>query len=290
MRLRPADLVDLGMRLYGRAREDDVVGAAAELAFRFFLALFPFLIFLAALGGFTADVLDIRNPTQEIMDELGRSLPEDVESVLRKQLDAVIGSRDAGLVSFGIVATLFAAASGVGTVMKETNRAYGVRETRPLLLRWALALALTVFGGVLLVAAFVVFVVGQVAGVRIAEELGMGDAAARLFAFARWPAVSVVALTATSVLFWACPNVRQPFRWATPGGALFTLGWLLASWLFALYVARFGSYNETYGTLAGVVLVLLWFYISGLLLLLGAQLNALLDRLREEAQAASEAA
>ncbi len=282
MRISHRDLLDLGLRLYRAAKEDDLTGGAAELAFRFFLALFPFFIFLAALGSFVADVSGVSNPTDEIMDALGKSLPEDAASVLRKQLEAVIGSRDPGLLSFGILGAIWAASGGVGTVMRKMNLAYGVRETRPLWKRLALSLALTALGGGVLVVAFLIFVAGQVYGLRIAEALGMGGLAASVFTLARWPAVIVLALMATAVLFWAAPCVDLRFRWITPGAVLFTAGWLAASYLFGLYIASFGSFNETYGTLAGVVVALLWFYITGFVLLLGAELNAVLAQRANE--------
>jgi membrane protein len=271
---RPALLLK---RLYAAAKEDDIAGGAAELAFRFFLALFPFFIFLAALGGFVADIAGVENPTEEIMDALGKSLPSDTASVLRSQLEDVIEKRNAGLVSVAVVATIIAASSGVGTLIKRVNTAYNVRETRPQWQRWALAAALTVAGGVVLVAAFVVFVAGQVYGLQIAEDIGMGRLAGELFRFARWPAVGVLALMVTAVIYRQAPNTRLSLQGVLPGAGLFALGWLLATWLFGLYVGHFGSYNETYGTLAGVVVALLWFYITGFILLLGAELNAVLQ-------------
>jgi len=289
MRIDGRELLEFLTQLYLRARDDDVSGGAAELAFRFFLALFPFVIFLAALGGFLADSVGVENPTEEIMDQLGRSLPEDAASVLRKQLDTVISSRDAGLLSIGIAGAILAASGGVGTMMKMMNRAWEVRETRPYWRRVALAVALTVLGGALLVAAFLIFVAGQVYGLRIAEELGMGGVAATLFALARWPVVTVLAVTGTAVLFWAAPDARLPFRWLTPGAVLFTVGWLVLTFLFGLYVASLGSFNETYGAVASVVVLLLWFYITGLIFFLGPELNALLAR-RAEAEAREEPA
>ena len=152
----------MAKRLYGELREDDIQGLAAELAFRFFLALFPFFIFLAALGGFLTDILGVNNPTEEIINLFGESLPPDTESVLRTQIDAVVASHNAGLLSIGAVGALFAASGGVGTIMKASNRAYKVRESRPVWLRYGLSLALTLLGVVLLVTAFVLYQGGQV--------------------------------------------------------------------------------------------------------------------------------
>ncbi len=282
VRVGRTDLIALGKRLLAESKDDDLAGGASELAYRFFLALFPFFIFLAALGSLAAEGFGVVNPTDEIMNELGEKLPADAASVLRGQLDEIIGSRDAGLLSIGILGSVWAASAGIGTIMKKMNAAYDVQETRPFWKRTALAIGMTVAGGAVLVAAFVIFVVGQVYGLRIAEELAMGSVAATFFTLARWPAVIVLALSATAILYWAAPNADLPLKWITPGAVLFTAGWLAASYIFGLYVSNFGSYNVTYGTLGGVVLLLLWFYIIAYVLLLGAELNAVLASQADE--------
>jgi membrane protein len=270
-------LIPFSARLYKEMREDDVLGMAAELAFRLFLALFPFFIFLAALGGFGAEMLGVANPTDEIIDLFGGSLPPDTESVLRTQIDAVISNRNAGLLSIGVLGALFAASGGVGTIMKASNRAYCVRETRPALKRYALSIVLTLLGGLLLVAAFVLLLAGQVYGSDLADKLGVGGFTADLVSLARWPAVIVLALLAMSVLYWATPTIKMPFRLVTPGALIFVAGWLAVSYLFGAYVANFGSYNATYGALGGVAITLTWFYITSAILLAGIEVNALLD-------------
>src|SRR4051794_31831333 len=115
-------------RLYSQSKEDDILGLAGELAFRLFLALFPFFIFLAALGGFITQLAGVKNPTDEIINLFGESMPLDTQSVLRSQLDAVISTHSAGLLSFGVVGSIVAASGGVGTLMKGANRAYNVKE------------------------------------------------------------------------------------------------------------------------------------------------------------------
>lgn len=270
------DLMKVGKRLIKAIGEDDISGAATELAYRLFLAIFPFFIFLAAFGGFIADLLEVRNPTQEIMDSLGESLPPDAASVLQRELDSVINSRDLGLVSIGILGAVFAASSGVGTIAKALNRIYGVRETRSRWKRFALALGLTFLGGGFLIGGFLILIIGQLYGLELAQELGIEGATATIFAYSRWPLVIVLVLTALAFLYWAAPNVDLPFKWITPGAVIATIGWLGMTFLFGQYVANFGSYNATYGTLGGVVIALVWFYLSGFVVLLGAEINAVL--------------
>ena len=274
--VRDVDLMVVGKRLLKEVGEDDVSGAAAELAYRFFLAVFPFFIFLAAMGGFVADILGVTNPTQEIMAELQASLPADAATLLRGELETIIESRDAGLVSLGILGAVWAASSGVGTIMKALNRIHEVKETRPLWTRYGLAIGLTLLGGSCLVAGVLLMLGGQLFGMEVAARLGIEGPTATLIAFARWPLVLVFLLTALAFLYWAAPNIDLPFKWLTPGAVIAGLSWVVMSFLFGLYVANFGSYNATYGTLGGVVITLIWFYLSGFVLLLGAEINSVL--------------
>lgn len=273
----PAGLAGFVRTIYGKTKADDVAGAAAELAYRFFLALFPFIIFIAALGGFAADLFNVANPSDEIMAQLEKSLPADAASVLRKQLDSVVAQRNVGLASAGFFGTLLAASGGVGTIMKSMNRAYGLPETRSFVKRNAVSLGLTLSGGVLLLAASVLFIAGQIYGLEIADRLGMSNFAGHAFAFARWPAVFLLAVLATAAIYWAAPSARPQFRLVSPGALFFAVGWLGISYVFTLYVDHFGSYNATYGTLGGVVVAMVWFYITGYILLVGGELNAALS-------------
>jgi YihY family inner membrane protein len=179
------------------------------------------------------------------------------------------------LLSIGIIGAIWAGSSGVAGIMKTTNRAYEVRETRPMWKRLGLAVGMTVFGGFAIITAFVLLVGGQVAGLAVADQIGLEGVAASLFTLARWPIVISLLITAVAVLYWAAPNVDLPFRWITPGAIVFTVGWLAASYGFGIYVHNFGSYSVTYGTLGGVVVLLIWFYLTGFILLLGAEINAI---------------
>jgi membrane protein len=263
-------------RLLKESADDDLSGAAAELAYRFFLALFPFFIFIAATGGYAGDALGVQDPTGKVMTWLGDTLPPEATAVLREQLSGVLDQRAPALLSIGIIGSLWAASSGIGAVMKNMNRAYDVKESRPIWKRYLLAIGLTVLAGTAITAAFIVLVSGQVAGRGIAAELGFEGAAGLLFTLARWPVVIALILTGTAFLYWSAPNTNLPFKWLTPGAALFSVCWLAASYLFGLYVGNFGSYNATYGTLGGIVVLMVWFYITAFILLLGAELNAVI--------------
>lgn len=276
IKIRGTDLFDLGKRLVEHVGGDDVSGLAAEMAYRFFLAIFPFFIFLAALGGFVAAAANVDNPTDEVMDLIGDALPDETSAVLRGELQNVLGSENPGLLSFGIVGTILAAAGGMNSVVKGFNRAYNVKETRPFWMKMPLTVGLVLLGGFSIVGAFILLIMGTVYGQQLANELGLGTVAGTLFTFARWPIVALMVLIAVAFLYWAAPNVKLPFRLISPGAVFFLIVWLTATWLFGFYVSNFGDYNATYGTLGAVVILMIWFYLTGFVLLLGAEINALL--------------
>ena len=263
-------------RLIREVGRDDLSGLAAELSYRLFLTLFPFFIFLAALGGFIAELLNIDNPTEQIMDLLGDNVPSDVASVLRDQIDAVISGSNTGLVSIAIAASIWTASSGVASLMKGMNRIYRVAEKRAVWKRYGIAIGLTLLAGNFLIASFIVMVLGQVYGLRIAGLLGLEGQAARIFTLARLPLSFVVVLLAVDFLYWVAPNTRQRFRLLSPGAVLFTVAWLALNLFFGLYVSKFGTYNATYGALAGVVVVLIWFYLTSFLLFVGVEVDAVM--------------
>jgi membrane protein len=268
----------------------DLSGFAAQLAYRFFLALIPALIFLAALGGFIADWTNTQNPTDKVMSTIGTSLPSDARSVFRDQVEGVVNNRSTGLLSFGAISALWTAAGGVGALTKGFNRVYEVEDTRPIYKRYPLMIGLTLLGAAFIITAFLGIVVGQAYGTAFAENLGLSSTLGWVILVARWPAALVLILIAVAFLYWAAPNAQLPFRWISPGSAFFAIGWVIGTYLFGLYVSHFGSYNETYGALGGVVVLLLWFYITGLLLLLGAELNAYLARQKIPAELEAQGA
>jgi len=119
-------------------------------------------------------------------------------------------------------------------------------------------------------------VAGQVAGIEVAKQIGLQGAAAQFFALARWPITALLLLTGIDLIYWVAPNVQLPFKWITPGALMFVTGWLIATFLFGLYVKNLGSYGATYGTLGSIVVLLIWFYLTAFILLLGVELNAVL--------------
>jgi membrane protein len=279
--------VTTGKRLFKEVGEDDLSGLAAELAYRLLLALFPFFIFLAALGGFVASTFSIDNPTERIMNELAGALPADAQGVLREQLESILSSKNGALLTLGIVGAIWAASGAMNTVVKALNRAYDVEETRPFWKRYLLTVGMTVFVGVFFISAFVLLIVGQLFAEDIGAELGIEGIAVTLLNSARLPIVLLLLAVAVAIVYWVAPNVKLPFRWVSPGSVLFIVAFVAFTLGFGFYVANFGSYNETYGALAGVVVMLIWFYATSFIMLAGAELNAVLAK-EAEPQAVQE--
>jgi membrane protein len=287
-------------RLVTRIVEDEVPDLAAGIAYRLLFAVFPFAIFLAALSAFAAPALGLGDPTGTIIGGVSDNLPPAIAGELRPQLEAVLGTTQPGLLSIGAVTALWAAASGISSLINAMNKAYEVKETRSFLRRTAVSLGLTVIGSVGILIAFVTIVGGSLITQEVAARLGLGAGAWNAILLLRLPLVLLLVSIAVAVLFKLGPNVSVSFRWALIGGAVFAVGWLLATLLFGLYVANFGSYSNTYGALGGVVVLMLWFYLTGLLLLVAAEVTSQLAserephviraRRREVAAAAPEAA
>jgi membrane protein len=259
--------------------DDDVPGLAAELAYRFMFATFPFAIFVVALSGFMASWLGMANPGDRIIGAIGNSLPPDLIGSVTAQLDVLLAHTEPQLLSVGALVTLYAAVGGINTLMKAMNRAYGVPETRPLLRRMALAALLTVLGGVAVVVSFVAVVGGTLASERLIDEIGLSGVWPAL-SLLRWPAAFLLLVAAVAALLRYAPNFRTPWRWAAAAAAAFAVVWLVVTYAFGLYVARFATYDATYGALAGVIVLMLWFYLTAFVLLCAAELAALLVRFR----------
>src|SRR6185503_16115776 len=284
-------LSSIGKRFVSDIKRDDVTGMAAELAYRFLFAVFPFGIFVAALTAFVATTIGIEDPTGKIIGALGDNLPKDLAAGIRPQIEAVIGTSRPGLLTVGAIATLWAATGGTNALIKAMNRAYEVEETRSFIPKTALAIGLTLLASVGILTAFVTIVGASMLTTEVVRQLNLDQRLVDAIGLLRWPVVFVFLSIAVGVLYKLAPNVRIPFRWCLVGGALFSVGWILATALFGLYVANFANYSNTYGALGGVIVLMLWFYISALILVAAAALvAAVLKEERPELVVATAAA
>jgi membrane protein len=257
-------------------RRHDTTGLAAELAFRFMFATFPFVLFLAALGAFLADWLGVADPTARIITALGTSVPAGVAGPLEAQLKAVLAHTEPALLSVGAIVTLYTAAGGVNALMKAMNRAFGVADDRSLPGRIAVDVVLTVLGGLGIVVGVVAVLGGMLVTRDLAGRAGLGDVTWTVLSILRWPIAFGVVLLTLTALFRYASCIRPPWRWAISGAAAFTVCWLVVTFIFGVYVSRLGSFDATYGALGGAIVLMLWYYLSSILLVCGAEFTAFL--------------
>ncbi len=275
--LRGIGPIELAKRSIKEFFGDDMTTYAAALAYHALLALFPFAIFLIALLG----VLHIPGFFDWLLGQARTALPQDAYGRVEQVINQVRGQARGGLLSFGIVAALWAASSGVRSLMNALNAAYDVAESRPAWQRYPLSLLYTVGLAVMLILAAGLMLVGPRAAEWIAGQVGLSNVVVMLWSWLRWPIAALLLALAAAVVYYVAPNVDQPFRLITPGSVLAVVIWIAASLGFSFYVSNFGNYGATYGSLGGVVVLLLYFFISASVLLLGAEVNAVIYHANE---------
>lgn len=257
---------------------DDVTDRAAALTYFGVLALFPGVLVLVSLLGLAGPSF-----TQKVLANLRQLAPGSVSSFLQTVIEQVQGRSGAASLGavIGLLIALWSASGYVAAFMRASNAIYEVDEGRPVWRTAPLRLGVTVLLVILLVASAVMVVVTGPIASQVGKALGIGDTAVVVFDIVKWPVLLIIVSLMFSLLYWACPNVKQPgFKWITPGGVIAVVVWLVASGLFALYVSFSGSYNKTYGTLATVIVFLVWLWITNIAILLGAEFNAESERQR----------
>jgi membrane protein len=280
----PGDLggsskMDTLKRTFKEFSADNITDWAAALTYYGVLALFPALIALVSILGFLGSSV-----TDSLLENVGKVAPGPAKDILTSSIEGIASSKGAAGIAFviGLVLALNSASSYVSAFTRASNAIYEVEEGRPI---WKLKPAQ--IGIVLvLILLLVIVVVGVVVSGPLAKEVGkivgVEDSAVKIWDIAKIPVILAVVSFMFAFLYWAAPNVKQPgFRWVSPGGVLAVVVWLIASAAFAFYVANFGSYNKTYGALGGVIVFLVWLWISNIAVLLGAELNAELERGRQ---------
>jgi membrane protein len=261
---------ELLQRTWREAQEDDVLGLAAQLSYYFFLALFPALLFLIALASFF--------PLSNITDDVGRSLgpfvSPQVLQLIQDQMHRLANNQNGGLLTFGVAAALWSSSAALVSIVGALNRAYDIDEGRPWWKVRLTAIGLTFGLALLVLIALTLVLVGPTIAERLGQATGMGAPLKWTWWILQWPLVFFLGTTAIGLVYYFGPDAEQDWVWITPGAVVASILWLIASLIFKLYIARFTNYEASYGTVGGVIVVLLWFYVSGLALLTGAEVNA----------------
>ncbi|MEO3724826.1 YihY/virulence factor BrkB family protein [Pseudomonas syringae] len=257
--------------------EDEMSTYASALAYQMLFSLFPFILFLIALIGFLhlPDFFSWLRLQSELV------LPPQALEQVNPVIDQLQQSKG-GLLSVGIVIALYTASAGVRLMMSAMNAAYDVVEGRPLWKRFPLSIIYTVgIAGMLLVAAALMVLGPQVMG-WIAAQVGLEEVIVTLWTIARWPVIVILMMVAVALIYYVMPDVKQEFRFITPGSVLAVVVWIIASLGFAFYVKTFANYNAMYGSIGAIIVLLLYFYISAAVLLLGAEMNAVIEHMSSE--------
>ena len=260
-------------------RADNLTDWAAALTYYGILAIFPALLVAVSILGLVGE-----SATQPLLDNLATVAPGPAQEIFTSAIENLQRSQGQAslLLIVGIATALWSASSYVGAFIRASNSIYEVEEGRPFWKLRPIQIAITLAMILMIsIGAVAVVLTGPLAE-EVGSVIGLGSAAVTAWDIAKWPVLLVLVSLMFSVLYWAAPNVKQPgFRWITPGGLVAVLIWIVASAAFAFYVASFGSYNKTYGALGGVIIFLVWLWISNIAILLGAELNAELERGRE---------
>ncbi|ODQ92831.1 YihY/virulence factor BrkB family protein [Mycolicibacterium holsaticum] len=261
-------------------QQDQCTDLAAALTYYATLSIFPALVVMVSLLGVFGQG---RRTVDALLDIAADVAPASALDTLRPTVEQLVNSPTAGVaLVVGIVGALWSASGYVGAFGRAMNRIYEVDEGRPVWKLRPVQLLLTLAGLVMAAAVLLMLAISGPVARWIGDAIGLGDAAVTVWSIAKWPLILLFVVLAVAILYYVTPNVEQPkFRWISGGAALAIVVWLIASLLFGLYVANFGNYNRTYGTLAGAIVFLLWLWITNLALLFGAEVDAELERSRQ---------
>lgn len=273
-RLHGLSLAELARRLWREIYRDDALGMAAQLAFFTLLSIFPFLIFLLSLIAY----LPIPDLTPRLLAYMSQIAPAEAMRLLEAIVIPIVARQRGSLLTASLLFALFSASSALMTFMGVVNRAYGTAENRSYLKRQALAMVLTLGLSLFIILALALLVLGPPLARAIAGYVGLGGLFELAWLLAQKPLVFVIVSFALALLYWAAPSVKKPWHWITPGSVVAALLWIVFSEGLAAYVRNFVNYNKVYGSIGAVVVLMLWLYLSGLAFIIGAELNAEIDR------------
>jgi membrane protein len=265
----PLTWTELLKRTYRDTMADNVLGLAAQLAFYFLLALAPAIICVAALASFFPP-----NLIEDSIRQLSGVAPGDVTEIARQQLRDLGGGADSGVFTIGLLFALWSSSAAMVSICDALNRAYDIEEGRSWVKVRLTAIGLTLGISVFVVLSFVLVIVGPTIADQLASQLGLGQAFAWTWKILQWPVVFVLIAAAIGLVYYFAPDAEQDWEWITPGAVVATVLWIVASLGFKIYASSFANYNETYGSLGGVIVLMMWFYLSALAILAGAEMNA----------------
>jgi membrane protein len=266
----PLSWKELGRRTVKEVINDNLFDLAAQQAYYFFFALFPAILTLISIASF----FPIANLVDESMQMLARVAPGDVMHVIADQMKKISDSNHGGILTFAFLLTLWSTSGAMVSIITTLNAAYGITEGRPIWKVRLTALALTIGMSLFILVSMALVLAGPAFAEHLANTMHLGTAFKWTWWVLQWPVVFVLVATAIGIVYYFAPDAEQDWAWITPGSIVATLLWVIVSLAFKLYITYFGNYNETYGTLGAFIVLLTWFYLSGLSILVGAEMNA----------------
>ncbi|HZG73350.1 MAG TPA: YihY/virulence factor BrkB family protein [Chondromyces sp.] len=260
--------------LIRRIKNSDVPGMAAQMAYFFILSLFPLLIFMVTLLPYLPfDQMDILSMVEDYA-------PAQALEIVETTLNEVMAEGNGGLLSFGIIGTIWSASNGINAIIKGLNHAYDVEETRSFVKARGLSVLLTFALILVVIVALVLQVFGKHIGDWASANLGVPDQLLTIWNWVRWLISPLILFTVFASLYFFAPNLKIEWPTVMPGALFSTIGWIIVSIGFSFYVGNFGNYSATYGSIGGIIILMIWIYLSAMILLIGGEINALRDDMK----------
>lgn len=251
-------------------QKTDITGFGAQLAYFFLLSIFPLLIFIVTLLPY------LNLDEAQVFRFIENYAPIDVFILIEKTISDVLVTRNGGLLSIGIIGTIWSASNGMNAIVKSLNRSYNLVESRPFIIVRGMSVIFTILLIILFIIALVLPVFGQQIGSILFSYFGFEQSFVEFWNNLRWTISPLVMFIVLVALYWIVPNKKLFLRSVIPGAAFAVIGWIAVSLLFSYYVGNFKSYSATYGSIGGIIVLMLWLYFSGIILLVGGQINAVM--------------
>lgn len=267
---------EFGVAMKEELTRDNLTDWGAAVTYSAIMALFPFILFLIAL----ASVVITPDQAESLVEQLSQVAPQDVTNIVGERIRSIASEGHGGLLGLGALVALWSASSGMSEVQRALNIVYGVKETRPFWKSRGIAVVMTLLASVIAILAALVAIASPALADMVGGPLGTA------ITWLRLPVAGVLMMFLWAVLYYALPDVEQDFKFITPGSIMGVVVWVIASWGFSLYVANFGKYEATYGSVGGIIVMLLWMWISSVVLLFGAEVNAVIEHKSEEGKRA----
>ncbi|MGG2905546.1 YihY/virulence factor BrkB family protein [Listeria monocytogenes] len=263
-------IVQVGQAVSARVGRNDVSGNAAQLAYYMLFSIFPMLLIAATLLAY------LHIDKDSVFNMIKEFAPDQIMDFLEENLNNLLTQKNGGLLSIGIMATLWSASNGMNAVMKSLNKAYGVTNKRNYVVQRLLSMFFTLAMLATVGATLLLLVFGQQIGMFLINHLNFSEDFLSFWNNLRWTVTLIVIFVVFTFLYWVAPNRRSTLISVLPGALFSTIGWTVASVGFAYYVNNFGNYSATYGSIGVIIILMLWFYLTGIILMIGGELNATL--------------